>query len=161
MKILIPASAKCRMAAPRDLEFIYECLFNLFDEDNRLDKFSQTQESLHEALFSHKPFAECIIAELEGTPVGILLFSVTQHNFTMFPSPGIYVHDIYVIPEHRRMGVARHLGDYVKEIAKARNYSRIDGIILKDNQNALAFYQNIQDLTVLDYIYYTRLKLKQ
>jgi len=160
MKISIPLPAKCRMAAPRDLEFIYESLFNLFEEEGNLDKFSQTQETLFEALFSTKAFAECIIAELGGKPVGLLLFSVTQHNFTNFTSPGIFVHDIYVLPEHRRIGVARHLGDYVKNIALSRNYSRIDGIILKNNQNALAFYQNIQDLNVLDYIYYTRLNLK-
>ncbi len=160
MKISIPLPATCRMAVPHDLEFIYECLFALFDEENNLDKFSQTQESLFEALFSSKAFAECIIAELNNTPVGIMLFSVTQHNFTMFSTPGIYVHDIYVVPDQRRLGVARHLGDYIKKLAMTRNYSRIDGIILKNNQNALAFYQNVQDLTVLDYIYYTRLKLK-
>ncbi len=155
MKISIPQPATCRMAGPRDLEFIYESLFNLFDEEECLDKFSQTQETLFEALFSNKAFAECIVAELNNVPVGLLLFSVTQHNFTIFPSPGIFVHNIYVTPEQRRLGVARHLGDYVKNIAISRNYCRIDGIILKNNQNALAFYQ-----TVLDYIYYTRLKLK-
>lgn len=160
MKISIPPPATCSMATFHDLEFIYESLFNLFDEEGNLDKFSQTQETLYNALFSDKAFAECIVAKMNNKPVGILLFSVTQHNFTSFPSPGIFVHNIYVVPEQRRLGVARHLGDYVKNIATSRNYSRIDGIILKNNQNALAFYQNIQDLNVLDYIYYTRLKLK-
>ncbi|MBS0286960.1 MAG: GNAT family N-acetyltransferase [Proteobacteria bacterium] len=160
MKISIPHPVTCSMATQSDIEFIYDCLFNLFDEDNQLENFSQTQETLFEALFSSKAFAECIVAQINNKPVGILLFSVTQLNFTHFPSPGVYVHDIYVFPEYRRMGVARHLGDYIKKIALERNFCRIDGIILKNNQNALAFYQNIQDLNVLDYIYYTRLKLK-
>ncbi len=152
-------AAVCKMAVANDLDFIYECLYQLFDEEGNSHKFSQTRESLHEALFSSKSFAECIIASVDNKQVGILLFSVTQQNFTIFPSPGIFVHDIFVVNEYRRKGVARELGNYVKKIAEERHFSRIDGIILKNNQNALAFYQNIQDLTVLDYIYYTRLNL--
>ncbi len=155
----ITKQAVCNLAIAKDLDFIYECLCELFDEEGNSIKFSQTRESLHEALFSNKSFAECIIASIDNKQVGILLFSVTQHNFTIFPSPGIFVHNIFVINEYRRKGVAKELGNYLKKIAQERHYSRIDGIILKNNQNALAFYQNIQDLTVLDYIYYTRLNL--
>ena len=151
---------KCRFAQKQDVDFIYECLLNLFDEEGNIYKFSQTKATLFDALFSDKPFAECIIAEMDRVTVGILLFSVTNHNFTAFTTPGAYVHDIYVLDEYRRKGIARELGNYLKAIAEQRNYSRIDGIILKNNQNALAFYQNVQDISVLDYIYYMRLNLK-
>lgn len=154
------ANIICREAKVSDLNFIYDCLYLLFEEENNIEKFSQTIDTLFDALFSDKSFAECIIALENDIPVGILLFSVTNHNFTIFPSPGFFVHHIYVINEFRRKGVARQLGNHLKKIAESRNYSRIDGIILKNNQNALAFYQNIHDLNVLDYIYYTRLHLK-
>lgn len=155
-----PTVINCRFAHDGDIDFIYECLLNLFDEQGEVDKFSQTRATLTEALFSDKSFAECIIAEVDSVAAGILLFSVTNHNFTAFPTPGAFVHDIYVFHEFRRKGVARELGDYLKTIAQMRRYSRIDGIILKNNQSALAFYQNINDLSVLDYIYYMRLNLK-
>ncbi|HRE31726.1 MAG TPA: GNAT family N-acetyltransferase, partial [Candidatus Berkiella sp.] len=94
-----------------------------------------------------------------NTSIAMLLFSTSHMNFTVFPSPGIYVHDIYVKPAFRRRGIASLLGDHLKVIALDRKYSRIDGIILKDNENAMAFYHKIEDINVLDYIHYMRLKL--
>ncbi len=151
---------QCRFAHNNDVDFIHECLSHLVQEQGTQNRYSQTPQSLFYALFSDEAFAECIIAEVDGIPIGMLLFSVSNMNFTVFPSPGLYVHDIYVKPAFRRRGVASLLGDYVKSIAMDRQYSRIDGIILKDNENALAFYHKIEDINVLDYINYMRLKLR-
>lgn len=151
---------QCRFAKNDDVAFIHECLSQLVQEQGTQDRYSQTPESLFYALFSPEAFAECIIAEVNNAAIGILLFSVSNMNFTIFPSPGIYVHDIYVKSAFRRRGVASLLGDYVKNLALMRKYSRIDGIILKDNENAMAFYHKIEDINVLDYIHYMRLKLR-
>lgn len=151
---------QCRFAQNEDVASIHECLSQLVQEQGTQDRYSQTPESLFYALFSPEAFAECIIAEVNNTAIGMLLFSVSNMNFTIFPSPGIYVHDIYVKSAFRRRGVASLLGDYVKNLALMRKYSRIDGIILKDNENAMAFYHKIEDINVLDYIHYMRLKLR-
>ncbi len=150
---------QCRFAQKEDVDFIHESLTHLVEEQGTKDRYSQTPQSLFYALFSKEAFAECIVAEVNETPIGMLLFSISNMNFTVFPSPGIYVHDIYVKPAFRRRGIASLLGDHVKEIAIDRKYSRIDGIILKDNENAMAFYHKIEDINVLDYIHYMRLKL--
>lgn len=150
----------CRFAQKEDVNFIHECLKHLVEEQGIKERYSQTPETLFYALFTKEAFAECVIAEVNETSIGILLFSVSNMNFTVFPSPGIYVHDIYVKPAFRRRGVASVLGDRVKEIALDRKYSRIDGIILKDNENAMAFYHKIEDINVLDYIHYMRLNLR-
>lgn len=155
----IDSPIECRLAQSEDVEFIHECLSHLVQEQGTQARYSQTPESLFYALFSSEAFAECIIAEVNHTSIGMLLFSVSNMNFTLFPSPGIYVHDIYVKPAFRRRGVASLLGDYIKNLALLRKYSRIDGIILKDNENAMAFYHKIEDINVLDYIHYMRLKL--
>lgn len=151
---------QCRFAHKDDVDFIHACLSHLVQEEGTQSRYSQTSQSLYYALFSDDAFAECIIAEVDGIAIGMLLFSISNMNFTIFPSPGLYVHDIYVKPAFRRRGVASLLGDYVKSIAIDRQYSRIDGIILKDNENALAFYHKIEDINVLDYIHYMRLKLR-
>ncbi|MGE3318247.1 MAG: N-acetyltransferase family protein [Candidatus Berkiella sp.] len=150
---------KCRPAQQEDVDFIHECLLHLVQEQGTADRYSQTPDSLFYALFSKEAFAECVVAEVNETNIGILLYSVSNMNFTIFPSPGIYVHDIYVKPAFRRRGVASLLGDHVKNIAIDHKYSRIDGIILKDNESAMAFYHKVEDINVLDYIHYMRLKL--
>jgi len=151
---------KCRYADIDDVNFIHTNLENLLEEEQNASKYSQTIASLTNALFSEEKFAECIVAEFNSNMAGFILYSVTNQNFTVFPSPGLFVHDMYVCKEYRRKGIAKALGDYLITIAKSKKYSRIDGILLKDNQVAMAFYQNnVKDINVLDYINYMRLNL--
>src|SRR5579871_6869430 len=118
-------NVNCRLAKSDDIPFIYESLKSVAEEQNMLNRYSQTRQTLQDALFSEKAFADCIIADLDGKPAGLLLFSVVNLNFNMFPSPGIYVHDTYVAPENRRKGVAKKLGEYLIKVGNERNCSRI------------------------------------
>jgi GNAT superfamily N-acetyltransferase len=149
----------CRLAGSPDVEFIYRSLKLLAQEEGYLAKFTQTIDTLNHALFSDEAFAECVISEFNHEPVGIMLFSVIHLNFTIYPAPCIFVHDMYVHKEYRRQGVAKELGTYLKEMARSRGCSRIDGIVPKANQGATAFYHTIEDIKVLDYIHYMRLNL--
>lgn len=153
------ARVSCRLAQSKDIEFIYECLNELAHEQDIPEKFSQSHASLHHALFSDKAFAECIIAELNHIPAGLALYSVVNLNFTMHPAPCLYVHDIYVCQSFRRKGIAHVLGSQLKALAKEKQCSRIDGIILKNNETALAFSENNEGVRVLDYVNYMRLNI--
>ena len=147
----------CRSAGSLDVDFIYKSLNAVSLEEG--NKFSLTREALSNALFSDNPFAEGVIAEYNHSPVGMMLFSIMHLNFTVFPSPCLFVHDMYVHKEYRRQGVAKALGSYLKDIGRERGCSRIDGIVPKSNEGATAFYNTIEDIQVLNYIHYMRLNL--
>lgn len=149
-----------RFAQIPDLDFIYRSLKKVAQEDGYLERFYLTLNSLQEALFSAQAHSECLIAEVNKQPVALMLFSTMHLNFNRFHKPGLYVHDLFVEPAYRRHGVARVLGNAIKEVALQKGCDRIDGIIPKTNQGATAFYHTIEDIKILDYIHYMRLNLK-
>ncbi|HYF98411.1 MAG TPA: GNAT family N-acetyltransferase [Coxiellaceae bacterium] len=152
--------AQYRYAKPDDLHFIYQSLKAMVEEQNIQDRFSQTADSLAEALFSDHPLAEVLLAELDGKLVGFCLFSLTNRNFDLFNAPGIYIHEIYTVPAYRHQGVARDLIKRMKAIAKERGCGRIDWVVLKDNQPAMEFYKKVSGAVPVDYIDYMRIKIE-
>ena len=146
-----------RMADITDIDFIYQSLREMVIEENILERFSQTKESLSKALFSTAKFAEALLAD--HNPAGLCLFSLTNRNFTLFNGPGLYIHDLYVNKNHRRHGIATGLMQRIHEIAKQRGCDRIDAVVLKNNSNGNHFYQSFDQAKEVDYIRYVRVKL--
>ena len=115
-----------RMATQHDLDFIYQATRNIAEEKGILSRYSCTPDSLMAALFGPDAFAEVLLAEKAGTPLGLCLFSKTQRNFNLFPAPGIYIYDIYVFPEARRQKIGAALTAKIQDIAKQRGCHRVD-----------------------------------
>jgi ribosomal protein S18 acetylase RimI-like enzyme len=148
-----------RMAEPSDVVFIYQSLSAMVVEENIAERFTLTENSLAEALFSGMPIAEVLLAIADGQIAGLVLFSTTNRNFDLFASPGIYLHDVYVTQPYRRQGVGTQLMQKMKEIAQARKYSRVDWLVLKDNQQGCDFYQKVAEAQEVNSINYWRIKI--
>ncbi|HUB97457.1 MAG TPA: GNAT family N-acetyltransferase [Stellaceae bacterium] len=98
-----------------------------------------TEAMLAAALFGPRPFAEALIAEWDGAPVGFALFF---HTFSTFVGrPGLYLEDIYVRPAHRRHGVGHALLRELAAIALARDCGRLEWAVLDWNEPAIRFYR--------------------
>jgi len=114
----------------RDLA-VYEKLLHEVEAD---------EESLRKNLFE-KNYAEVIIGELDGIPVGFALFF---HNFSTFlGKPGIYLEDLYVKEEFRGRGFGKKLLARLAELAVERDCGRLDWWVLDWNQPAIDFYLSI------------------
>jgi GNAT superfamily N-acetyltransferase len=82
-----------------------------------------------------------LIAEGEGNPVGFALFF---HNFSTFlAQPGIYLEDLFVIPEHRGRGVGRALLKELARLAVERECGRLEWSVLDWNREAIGFYERL------------------
>jgi GNAT superfamily N-acetyltransferase len=100
-----------------------------------------TEESLRKTLFGPRPYADVIIARLDGKPVGFALFF---HNYSTFLArPGIYLEDIFVLPEHRGAGVGKALLKRVAQIAKERDCGRLEWSVLDWNEPSIEFYKRL------------------
>jgi GNAT superfamily N-acetyltransferase len=98
-----------------------------------------TEEGLRATLFGKRPYAEALIARVDGVPVGQAIFF---HNYSTFLArPGMYIEDIFVLPEHRGRGAGKALLRRVAEIARERNCGRLEWSVLDWNTPAIEFYE--------------------
>lgn len=156
----MPLDIKYYFAKPKDLEFIYQFLKDMAIEENLIYRFSQDKFSLQKSIFSSQCFAEVLIAEIDNRQVGLCLFSKTNRNFHLFKSHGIFVHDLYVDLEYRRLGIADGLIKKLREIAERRGCDRIEGVVLNQNSTAIKFCYKIADAKPVDYAHVVRIQSK-
>jgi GNAT superfamily N-acetyltransferase len=117
------------------------------------------EKRLYNCLFGKNKLAEVILAEINQIRAGLVVLSETNRNFTLFKKPGMYVHDIYVLPEYRGKGIGKYLGNAIKQLAKERDYGRVDWVVLSDNRLGHEFFSRLPDATKVDYIQCMRINI--
>ena len=100
-----------------------------------------TEEKLTDTLFGERRYAETLIAEDDGEPVGFALFF---HSYSTFlAQPGIYLEDLFVVPERRGGGVGRALLERLAQLAVERGCGRLEWAVLDWNKDAIGFYEKL------------------
>ena len=101
-----------------------------------------TEDLLKEKLFGLKKYAEVIFACQDGqTVVGFALFF---HNFSTFlAKPGIYVEDLFVMPQFRGQGIGKKMLGFLADLAIKRDCGRLEWWVLDWNKPAIDFYRSI------------------
>lgn len=130
-----------RFATPDDTALILHFIRALARYEKLEDRVVATEEKVRTSLFGQPRFAEVIIAEEEGRPVGFALFF---HNYSTFlAQPGIYLEDLYVEPEARGHGYGKALLARLAAIAKERNCGRLEWAVLDWNTPSIDFYKSL------------------
>ena len=98
-----------------------------------------------EATIYHSLFvehaAECLLGEEDGVVVGFALFF---HNFSTFVGrKGLYLEDLFIIPEKRGRGYGKALLKHLAKIAVERGCGRMEWICLDWNESALSIYRSL------------------
>jgi GNAT superfamily N-acetyltransferase len=100
-----------------------------------------TEESLAQTLFGPRPEAEVVLIEVEGVAAGFALFF---HNYSTFLSRrGLYLEDLFVLPEFRGRGLGKALLLHLAKIAVERNCGRFEWTALEWNTPAIRFYESL------------------
>ena len=100
-----------------------------------------TEETIREFLFGAKRYAEVLIARLDDRPAGFALFF---HNFSTFVGrPGLYLEDLFVLPEYRGQGIGKALLISLARLAVERNCGRFEWMVLDWNSPAIEFYKSL------------------
>jgi GNAT superfamily N-acetyltransferase len=130
-----------RPGEPADVPIIAELIRGLARFEKLENEVTMTEERLSSNLFGPHRYAETLIAEKAGESVGFALFF---HNFSTFlAKPGIYLEDLFVVPEHRRGGVGRALLKELARLAVERDCGRLEWSVLDWNREAIAFYERL------------------
>jgi GNAT superfamily N-acetyltransferase len=130
-----------RPAEPADVPLILAFIRELAEYERLTHEVVATEENLRGTLFGERPYAECLIASLEGEAAGFALFF---HNYSTFLArPGIYLEDLYVRPDARGRGVGLALLAGMARLALERGCGRLEWAVLDWNEPALAFYRRL------------------
>ena len=134
-------SVRIRSAAPADVPLIRELIEGLATYEKLRHECIASDELLHSALFGERPYAEVVIAELDGNAAGFALFF---HNFSTFLArPGIYLEDLFVQPAFRGHGVGKALLQGLAALAVERHCGRLEWSVLDWNVDAIGFYESV------------------
>lgn len=130
-----------RAATRDDLDLIFRFICDLAEYERLRDEVHADVETLGVHLFGPHPMAEVLIGEIEGEPRGFALFF---HNFSTFEGkPGLYLEDLFVMPEARGSGLGKALLAHLAGIALDRGCARFEWSVLDWNEPAIAFYRAI------------------
>lgn len=130
-----------RFAAAEDVPLILDFIRRLADYEKMADDVVADERRLQETLFGDRPAAEVVIAEHEGRPAGFALFF---HNYSTFLArPGLYLEDLFVVPELRGRGIGRALLVCLARIALERGCGRFEWWVLDWNEPAIRFYKRL------------------
>ena len=129
-----------RKATENDIPTILHLITQLAVYEKLEHEVVATEETLKQTIFVQN-YAEVIIGEEDGQPVGFALFF---HNYSTFLSkPGIYLEDLFVEVEHRGKGYGKKLLAELAKIAKERNCGRLEWSVLNWNTPSIEFYKSL------------------
>ena len=138
-----------REATEDDIPLLLDLVRQLAAYEKLTHEVVATETSLRDALFRGRRVAEAIIGECAGQPVGFALFF---HNFSTFlGQPGLYLEDLFVLPEHRGQGHGQALLTHLAKIAHARGCGRFEWSVLDWNEDAIGFYRKVGAVPMSDW----------
>jgi GNAT superfamily N-acetyltransferase len=127
-----------RRARPDDVPTIYRMIRDLADYERSLTEVTGTQQDLHRSLFGPDPAVFAHVAEHEGRVAGFALWFLNYS--TWHCQHGIYLEDLYVVPQLRGLGLGRALLAELAALCVERGYGRLQWWVLDWNASAIAFY---------------------
>jgi GNAT superfamily N-acetyltransferase len=131
-----------RTAVVEDVPEILEMLRASAADQGFPDEVVVTEQDLREDGFgAAPPRFSVLIAEVDGRTAGMALHFF---NYSTWGSrDGLYLEDLYVRPEFRRVGVARELMIALARIGHERGCGRFQWVVHSKNAAAVRFYESL------------------
>ena len=137
----LPPGFSLRPARAADVPVILRFIRALAEYEKLSHEVTATEQALYETLFGGRPAAEVVLGELYGVPVGFALYFSNYSTF--LARPGIYLEDLFVLPEFRGRGFGKALLVHVARVAQERSCGRFDWQVLDWNEPSIQFYKSL------------------
>src|SRR4051795_10043811 len=106
---------KIRQANAADTPTILQFIRGLAEYEHLSQDCVADETALERTLFGPKAYAEVLIADWNGSPAGFALYFHTYSTF--LAAPGLYLEDLFVLPDFRGVGIGKGLLRRLAQIA--------------------------------------------
>jgi GNAT superfamily N-acetyltransferase len=130
-----------RAATVEDAACILGFIRALAEYEREPEAVEVDEATLARQLRERPPPFECLIAELAGRPVGFALFFHTYSTWR--GKRGLWLEDLFVLPEARRQGIGAALLGRLAALALERDCARFEWSVLDWNTPAIDFYRSV------------------
>jgi GNAT superfamily N-acetyltransferase len=128
-------------AGPQDAAVLMDMVRELARFEKLEHLVQATEQHIRDELGAARPVIEAVLARQGGQPVGFALYF---HNFSTFLGRrGLYLEDLYVVPQARGQGVGRAMVVWLAGLARQRGCGRFEWTVLDWNRRAIDFYESI------------------
>jgi GNAT superfamily N-acetyltransferase len=132
-------STTIREATAADIPQILAFIRALAAYEREPDAVTATEAGLLRDGFGPNPFYYCLLAEHNGRAAGFAFYFFNYS--TWVGRPGLYLEDLFVLPEFRGFGIGKALLKQVAAIAVAKGCPRLQWEVLDWNTPAIDFYK--------------------
>ena len=138
---------RIRPAVPTDVTALLELVQQLADYEREPDAVEATEADLLASLFAPQPLVHAHVAEVRGADgdrwevAGLAIWFVTFSTWK--GRHGLWLEDLFVRPEHRRLGLGRALLATLAEVCVANGWPRFEWWVLDWNEPAHRFYESL------------------
>ncbi|MEU6131989.1 GNAT family N-acetyltransferase [Saccharopolyspora sp. NPDC047091] len=130
-----------RRVIESDVPAVVSLVHALAEYEKAAEECHLTEPDLHRALFGADPALFGHVAEVDGEVVGFALWFL---NFSTWEGRhGIYLEDLFVLPERRGSGLGKALLRTLAQECVARGYARLEWWVLDWNTPAIEFYESV------------------
>jgi len=133
--------ASIRPATPTDVSIIFDLIGQLAVYEKLEHMVSGNVAMLNDALFGARPSCECVVIADEGATVGFALYFTTFSTFLC--KSGLYLEDLFVVPEARGRGHGKALLIHLAQLAQQRGCGRFEWRVLDWNKPSIDFYRSL------------------
>lgn len=140
-----------RFAGREDIPLVLRFIRDLARYEEMEDQVVADEANLEEQIFD-KGGARVLFALVEGKEIGFALFF---HNFSTFLGRrGLYLEDLYVMPEYRGKGYGKAILKKLARIAKEEGCGRMEWWCLDWNRPSIDFYLSLGAEAMTDWTVY-------
>ncbi|MCK6603194.1 MAG: GNAT family N-acetyltransferase [Bacteroidetes bacterium] len=134
-------SLTLRTATPNDAALIVDFVKKLADYEKEPDAAVLTEADVLRDGFGDRPFFGCVLAEWNGNPAGFALYFFNYSTWQ--GKPGLYLEDLFVLPEFRKLGIGKALLKEMARVAASNGCGRLVWQVLDWNTPSIRFYESL------------------
>lgn len=133
-----------REATIADIPQIHQLMTEMATFEKLLDTFQATEQTLLDNIFTQPAAVNCLVICHQDAPGKLVSYIMWFHNYSSFRAKrGLYLEDIYIAPEHRRLGLGQQVLQYLARKALELDCARFEWVVLDWNQSAIEFYEHL------------------